>query len=81
MSRPSSFKNSRVVSVRIEDDIYRHIQQIAALETSYSGRLITANELIRDACEFVYEDGERLRESFRRSREHVNKRLSKFYEK
>lgn len=81
MARPMSFKNSRVVSVRLEDDEYKNIQQIAALESSYTGRIVTANELIRDACKFVYEDGERLRESFRRSREHVNKRISKSYEK
>ncbi len=81
MARPSTFKNSRVVSLRIEDDEYKNIQEIAVLQSTYSGKLVTANDLIRDACKFVYQDGEQLRESFRRSREHINKRMSKSYEK
>lgn len=81
MARPTTFKNSRVVSLRIESDEYENIKQIASLQSTYSGRLVTANDLIRDACRFVYEDGEQLRESYRRSREHINKRMSKSYEK
>jgi len=77
MGRPTSFKNSIVVSTRFEEDDYRRIQEIAALESTYSGRKVTAQDLIRDACKFLYEDGERLRESFRRSREHITKRYQK----
>lgn len=81
MGRPTSFKNSIVVSTRFEEEDYRQIQEIAALESSYCGRKITAQDLIRDACRFCYEDGERLRESFRRTREHVNKRMTRASEK
>lgn len=81
MSRPSSFKNSRVVSLRLEDEEYKNMQQIAALQSSYTGKTVTTNDLIRNACKFVYEDGELLRESYRRSREHVTKRISKSCEK
>lgn len=77
MGRPTSFKSSIVVSTRFEEDDYRRIQEIAALESTYSGRKVTAQDLIRDACKFLYEDGERLRESFRRSREHITKRYQK----
>lgn len=77
MGRHTNFKNSLVVSTRFEEDDYRQIQEIAALESSYSGRKITAQDLIRDACNFCYRDGERLREVFRRSREHIVKRMDK----
>ncbi len=81
MGRPTTFKHSLVVSTRFEEEEYRLIQEIAALESTYCNRKITAQDLIRDACKFVYQDGERLRESFRRSREHINKRIPKGYEK
>lgn len=81
MGRPAVFKNSVVVSTRFEEEEYRMIQEIAALESSYSGRKITAQDLIRDACKFCYQDGERLREVFRRTREHVNKRMPSTCEK
>jgi len=81
MGRPTNFKNSVVVSVRMEEEEYRDMQQIAALESSCSGRKITAQDLIRDACKFCYKDGERLREVFRRTREHINKRMPRGCEK
>ena len=81
MVRPAVFKNSIVVSTRMEEDEYRQIQEIAALESSYCGRKVTAQDLIRNACRFCYQDGERLREVFRRSREHITKRMPKGYEK
>ena len=68
------FKNSLVVSVRFEADEYQKVQDIAALESINSGKKISAQELIRDAVRFVYGDNERLRECFRRSREHIHKR-------
>ena len=75
MARPTTFKNSLVVSTRFEEDDYRQMQEIAALESSYTGRKITTQDLIRDACRFCYNDGERLREVFRRTRAHINKRI------
>lgn len=77
MSRPTSFKNSLVISTRMEEQEYRQMQEIAALESSYTGRKITAQDLIRDACRFCYSDGERLREVFRRTRAHITKRTPK----
>jgi hypothetical protein len=74
MARPPAFKNSVVVSTRFEEESYRMIQEIASLETS-CGNKVSAQDLIRLACKFCYEDGERLREVFRRTREHINKRI------
>lgn len=62
------FKKSSVVSTRIETGFYQMIKDIAVLETVNTGKLVTAQELIRDALYFVYGDNERLRECFRRSR-------------
>ncbi len=75
MGRPAAFKHSLVVSTRFEEEEYRQIQEIAALESAYCNRKVTAQDLIRDACRFCYQDGERLREVFRRTREHINKRM------
>lgn len=81
MSRPTMFKDSIVKSVRLEREMDDMLKQIAALESSYSGSKITEMDLIRWALSFCYEDGERLREVFRRNREHVIKRLSRYYRK
>ncbi len=74
MARHSSFKNSLVVSTRFEADEYQKVKDIAALETINTGRIVTAQELIRDAVSFVYGDNERLRECFRRSRANIKSR-------
>lgn len=74
MARHPSFKQSLVISIRFEAEDYQKVQDIAALESINTGRKISAQELIRDAVNFVYGDNERLRECFRRSREHINKR-------
>jgi hypothetical protein len=75
MARPTLFKNSKVISTRLESDFYQILQEIAALETINTGRVVTCQELIRNALKFVYSDNERLRECFRRSREHITKRF------
>ncbi len=75
MARPHLFKKSKVVSTRIEAEFYQNLQEIAALETIHSGRQVTCQELIRNALIFVYDDNERLRECFRRSRAHISKRV------
>jgi hypothetical protein len=75
MARPTLFKNSKVISTRMEADFYTILQEIAALETINTGRVVTCQELIRNALMFVYGDNERLRECFRRSREHITKRV------
>ncbi len=63
-----------IVNIRFDYDSYERIKEIARLETVYSGRVITACELVRQACNFVFEDNERLRESFRRARSHLHKK-------
>lgn len=74
MARPNLLKNSLVVSTRLEQDEYDRLKEIAALESINCGRCVTAQQLIRDAVSFVYGDGERLRECFRRTRSHMTKR-------
>lgn len=68
IGRQPLFKKTSVVSTRIEANFYQLIKEIAALETVTKGRLITAQELIRDALYYVYGNGERLRECFRANR-------------
>jgi hypothetical protein len=63
-----------VVSMRFDHEAYERIKEIASLESVYSGKNVTAAELIRQACNFVFEDNERLRESFRRARTHLHKK-------
>lgn len=75
MGRPAVFEESVVKSVRLERDMYRMLKQISALESSYSGKKVTEMDLIRNALNFCYRDGERLREVFRRSREHITGRM------
>lgn len=74
MGRPISIKNSIVVSTRFNAEEYQKVKDIAALESINTGRIVTAQELIRDAVKFVYGDNERLRECFRRSRAKVRSR-------
>lgn len=75
MARPSRFDKSLVISVRFEADEYQKVKDIAALESFNSGKNITAQELIRNAVDFVYGDNERMRECFRRSRRHITSRF------
>lgn len=81
MARPAMLQNSYVMSTRLEMAMYQQLREIAALESSYSGRKVTVQDLIRNSLNFCYSDGERLREVFRRSREHITKRIPKGYEK
>lgn len=67
MGRPPMLY-TEVVSVRIDKKLHAMLKDIAALESSYTGRLVTAQQLIRNALQYVYSDNERLRECFRRSR-------------
>lgn len=75
MARPNSLEENVVVSARIEVEMYQMLHDIAALETINTGRKVTVQELIRNALSYVYTDNERLRESFRRSRSHITKRI------
>jgi len=75
MARPNSLGETVVVSARIKTDMHQMLQDIAALETINTGRPVTVQELIRNALEFVYQDNERLRECFRKSRSHITKRF------
>lgn len=81
MARPAMLQNSYVMSTRLEMAMYQQLREIAALESSYSGRKVTVQDLIRNSLNFCYSDGERLREVFRRSREHITKRIPRGYEK
>lgn len=69
------FKKSRIISLRLEENIYQLIKEIAALESTYSGKKVTEQTLCRNALSFCYEDGERLREVFRRAKQIMSKKL------
>lgn len=65
----------RAVMLRMDKDEYERIKDIAAIETNVTGRSTSAQDLMRLAIKFVYEDGERLRECFRRSRHRASQRV------
>ena len=73
MARPCLFENSIVISTRLDREMYQKLNDISALETINTGKKVHVQELIRNALKFVYEDNERLRECFRRSRNNVRK--------
>lgn len=75
MARKNHLDENLVISTRIEKEMYQMLNDIAALETINSGKKVTVQELIRNALEYVYTDNERLRESFKRSRAHIIKRI------
>lgn len=77
MSRKKKFENSHVVSLRMEHEMYEKLRELAALESFSTGKQVHMLDLIRDCIAFVYEDNERMRESFRRSRSHITIRLNK----
>lgn len=68
LGRPKAFVKDVVVSLRLDRQQYDLLKEIAAVETSYSDKIITAVELIRMAIAFTFEDNERLRECFVRAR-------------
>lgn len=68
MGRKKLIKNSVVVILRIEQNIWDLLEEIAEAETNHHKINVSRQELIRDAVNFVYADNERLRECFRRSR-------------
>jgi hypothetical protein len=75
MARHQVLEDNIVVSARIEKSMYQMLQDIAALESINTGRKVTVQELLRNALNYVYSDNERLRESFRKSRSHITKRI------
>lgn len=78
MVRPIKIVDSVNITTRVSSEMYDMLKEIAALETLSTGRVITSNQLIRDALQFVYGDNERLRESFRRSRAKTESRYKKY---
>lgn len=68
MGSKAKIPNCIVISFRMSEDDFERLREIAALETLNTGKVVTSHELIRQAIKYVYDDNERLRESFRRSR-------------
>lgn len=73
----SPFKKTAIVRLRMEGEEYEMLQDLAALQSSVTGTIVSVQQLIRDAVTFTYEDNERLRFCFRRSRGHINRRIKK----
>ncbi len=68
MGRKKTAADTVVVSLRISEADWMRMREIAALETLNTGKIVTSHELIRQAIRFVYDDNERMRESFRRAK-------------
>jgi len=75
--RPKTFKNSVIISTRIAFEELQELKELASVEAHHTGRVVTVQDLIRNAVRFVYQDNARLRECFRRSREIANKRMKR----
>jgi hypothetical protein len=75
MSRPTVLEENLVVSARIEKSMYQMLHDIASLESINTGRKVTIQELIRNSIKYTYENNERLRECFKKSRSHITKRI------
>lgn len=78
MVRPILVPNNIIISARIPKDLDDLLTDIATLETHNTGHLVTKQQLIRDALAWVYMDGERMRECFRRSRS-ISAKKKKFH--
>lgn len=68
MGRPKKLGEMQIMSVRLEKDVYDVISELSAFHSTYRGRVVSIQELIRQALRYVYMDNECLRECFRRSR-------------
>ncbi len=66
--RPIKIVNPITVNIRMSQQEYEKVKEIAALETIAQRKVISTHELIRRAVEFVYGDNERMREAFRRAK-------------
>ena len=78
MARPKMFKEIKEFQLRISVQDYNMIKDLAAYESSYMGKKVTVQDLIRIAIHYTFTDNERLREAFRRVRECC---LGKYYKK
>lgn len=68
-------RDSTVINMRIEQEFYNRLKDIAAAESLIRDTHLPVSELIRNAVEFVYTDNERLRECFKRSRAKNNREI------
>lgn len=66
--RPALFREYKVMSIKLDKQTWLRLQDLAAAESAIRGETVTTHALIRNAIEFVYDDNERLRELFRRTR-------------
>jgi len=74
MGRKKLYGSVSTVNIKFETSQWANVQEIAALESAVCARNITGAELVRQAVHYVFEDNERLREMFRRSRVCLKKR-------
>ena len=75
MARKTKFSKQTVASIRFEEELYTLMIDLAHLETVRTGSVVTASQLVREACSFVYEDNDRLRECFRRARSSARRKF------
>lgn len=69
------FKESVVVTVRLEKETHDILKELAAVESLNGTKITTVLDLIRQAIDYVYLDNERMRECFRMTRYRRNKWL------
>ena len=68
MARPKLYKHEQIVNLRLDGELYSLVKDLAAFESIHTGQVITIQNLIRYAIQYVYSDNERMRECFRRTR-------------
>lgn len=81
MVRPKKLKQTVLVTARIELEVYEVMKELAELETIRTGNVTSIQELIRNSVRFMYMDNDRLRETFRKTRERWNATKRKFLKK
>lgn len=79
MGRKRMYGEPFIASVRMDKGQFAELRDLAEAESIQTGRVVTAQSLIRQAINFVYDDNQRLRECFRRTRERTNRRFPRRY--
>lgn len=69
------FNKAVTISVRLEEETYELLKELAAIESLNGSRIVSVLDLIRQSIDYVYLDNERMRECFRMTRYRRNKWL------
>lgn len=75
MGRYAVLGETTVLSLRLNEELFGMLKDLAQLEQDRTGRYTSVNSLVRSAILYVYLDNERMRECFRRNRTQTAKQF------